>query len=118
VVSIGSDPKIKPSLRYRHTSILLRGVSLEIEKLGSQVIIIPRLYAYTESKSGILMSVRMRMRQYAEPIKRRYTYWLDVLQTSTPLARKYQHALGEWFVKHPEDAVSLVEWRQHNHPGD
>lgn len=64
------------------------------------------------------MSVRMKMHQYAEPIKRRYTYWLDILQTSTPLVRKYQRALGEWFIKHPEHAASLAIWKQHPHPGD
>src|SRR5579884_1089507 len=90
VVSIGSDPSIKKSLRHRHTSILLRGVSNEITELGKQGIIIPRLYAYTESKSGILLCVRMKMWQYAEPIKRHYTYWLDVLQSSIPLLKGYQ----------------------------
>jgi len=119
VVSIGSDPDIKDkALRYRYTSILLHGVSKEIEQLGKQGIIIPRLYAFTESKSGILMSVRMKMKQYAEPVGNRYTYWLDVLTSSIPLVRNYQRALGEWFVRYPEYAQALAEWRQRDHPGD
>src|SRR5579859_287209 len=118
IVSIGSDPSIKRSLRRRHTGILLRGVSKELEQLGKQGIIIPRLYAYTESKSGILLSVRMHMRQYSEPVRRRYTYWLDILNSSVPLLKAYQRALGELFLKHSEYAVSLNNWQQHRHPGD
>ncbi|EFH90357.1 hypothetical protein [Ktedonobacter racemifer] len=119
VVSIGSDPGIKDqALRHRYTSVLLHGASKEIEQIGKQGIIIPRLYAYTESKSGILMSVRMKMKQYAEPVKNRYTYWLDVLQSSIQLVRNYQRSLGEWFVRHPEHAQALAEWLHHSHPGD
>ncbi len=119
VVSIGSDPDIKDkALRHRYTSILLHGVSKEFEQLGKQGIIIPRLYAYTESKSGILMSVRMKMHQYGEPVRNRYTYWLDVLRSPIPLVRNYQRALGEWFVRNPEHALALAEWRQGTHPGD
>ena len=119
VVSIGSDPDIRDkALRHRYTSILLHGVSKEIEQLGKQGIILSRLYAYSESKSGILMSVRMKMKQYAEPVKNRYTFWLDILQSSLPLVRNYQRALGEWFVRNPEHALALAEWRQHSHPGD
>ncbi len=119
VASIGSDPDIEDkALRHRYTSILLHGVSKEFEQLGKQGIIIPRLYAYTESKSGILISVRMKMRQYAEPVRNRYTYWLDVLQSPIPLVRNYQRALGEQFVRHPEYALNLAEWQRHSHPGD
>jgi hypothetical protein len=119
VVSIGSDPDIKDkAMRHRHTSVLLHGVSKEFEQLGEQGIIIPRLYAYTESKDGILMSVRMKMRQYAEPVKNRYTYWLDTLQSSIPLVRGYQRTLGAWFIRNPEHALALAEWRQQYHPGD
>lgn len=119
VGSIGSDPSItNKAIRHRHTSVLLHGVSKEFAALGKQGIIIPRLYAFTESKSGILMSVRMKMHPYAPPVKNRYTYWLDTLQSSTPLVRNYQRALGEWFIKHPEHAAVLAEWKQHYHPGD
>jgi hypothetical protein len=119
VVSIGSDPDIKDKAqRHRHTGVLLHGVSKEFEQLGERGIIIPRLYACTESKDGILMSVRMKMRQYAEPIKNRYTYWLDTLQSPISLVRGYQRALGAWFIRNPEHALALAEWRQQHHPGD
>ena len=119
VASIGSDPDVKDkALRHRHTGVLLHGVSKKFEEMGEQGLIVPRLYAYSESKSGILMSVRMRMNQYAAPIGHRFTFWLDILQAPTKIMRGYQRALGGWFVKHPEHAVALAEWKKQYHPGD
>jgi hypothetical protein len=111
VASIGSDPDLAEALRTRCTGILLHGVSLDIALLGLQGIIIPRLYAWSESKDGIAMCARMGMQQYAPPMRmpqgpRRYTFYLDVLNTPTPMMQGYQRALAEWQAMHGAPAAS------------
>lgn len=97
VVSIATDPDVKPDdLRAYYVAVLLRGVQAEIEKLGRQGIIIPKLYAFSESKKGIAMCTLMGMQPYAPHVGRRYTFWLDVMHSPELLVQGYQRGLAEW----------------------
>jgi hypothetical protein len=103
VVSIGTDPDIRPKeTQSNYVAVLLRGVRADIEELGQQGIIIPRLYAYSESKKGVAMCALMGMQQYAPPVGRRYTFWLDMLHSSEFLVQGYQRGLAEWRQQHGE----------------
>jgi len=97
VVSIGTDPGIQSeSVRSNYVAVLLRGVRADFETWGRQGIIVPKLYAYSESKKGVAMCALMGMQQYAPPVHKRYTFWLDVFHSSEFLVQGYQHGLAEW----------------------
>jgi len=103
VGSIGTDPDIRPEdVRSNYVAVLLRGVRVDIEEWGRQGIIIPRLYAYSESKKGVAMCALMGMQPYAPPVGRRYTFWLDVLHSPEFLVQGYQRGLAEWRQKQGE----------------
>src|SRR5579863_9458580 len=103
VVSIGTDPDIKPEdIRSNYVAMLLRGVKADFEEWGRQGIIVPSLYAYSESKKGVAMCALMGMQQYAPPVGKRYTFWLDVLHSPIFLVRGYQRELAKWQYKQEE----------------
>lgn len=103
VVSIGTAPDIKPEdIRSNYVAVLLRGVKADFEEWGRQGILVPRLYAYSESKKGVAMCALMGMQQYAPPVGRRYTFWLDVLHSSGFLVGGYQWELAKWQHKQKE----------------
>ncbi|MBO0777242.1 MAG: hypothetical protein J2P37_00240 [Ktedonobacteraceae bacterium] len=119
VVSIASDPDLEKKARPRCMSILLHGVSLDIALWGLQGIIISRLYAWSETKSGIALCARMGMQQFNPPFRAttkdgkpgpwRYSFYLDVLNSPKLMVRGYQRALHEWQTSNPQWTTEAEE---------
>lgn len=120
VVSIGTDPAVEQDLRSRYVSVLLRGVEHDLAKLGSEGVIISRLYAFSESKDGRSLCAHMGMQQYAPPQGRRCTFVLGTLTASTPLLHRYQENLHTWLNENPlhlsQAATMPVEGSVHAEP--
>ena len=76
---------------------LLRGTAREIEKLGDKGIIIKKLYATSETVTGIAMAFSAKMEQYGKPLGTgRFRFMLDVERSEIPLLRPYNKALEQW----------------------
>lgn len=120
VVSIGTDPQTKPDLRSRYVSVLLRGVEHDLARMGSEGIILSRLYAFSESKDGRSLCTHMGMQQYAPPQGRRCTFVLDTLTAPTPLLHRYQEHLHAWLIRnpliHPQSARMPIGASTHSEP--
>lgn len=96
---IGSDPDLNQEIRTNCTGILLRGVKQELQKLGEQGIIIPKLYAFSETTTGITMCARLGMSQWEEPRGKWCTFQIDLEQTKSPLFQGYKKAIAAWKLR-------------------
>ena len=85
---------------------LLRGTARALAELGQQGMIIRRIYATSETESGINLAMHAKMRQIGRISPERYAFVLDVASSNLPLLRGYQAALSEWLQDHPEYATS------------
>jgi hypothetical protein len=107
---IGSDPDVEQALRSNYTSVLLRGVRQDLVKLGGEGITIPRLYAFSETNSGIAMCMRLGMQQWEPPThdNKWFTFQVDLYTSNSFLFKGYRHALTEWqAIHHPQRSTTL-----------
>jgi len=103
VKDIGSDDNTRRLNQLHFLFKLLRGTALEIAKLGTQGINITKLYATSETVTGIEMAYSAHMDMFGKPFKGgRFRYTLDVQQSDIPLLRPYKHAITEWQQAHQE----------------
>lgn len=106
VKSIGSTRKNGEEKSAHYTQRLLLGTARELEKMGKQGIIIRKVYATSETISGITMATHARMRQLRtlerphEGSPGRYAYELDVATSDLALLQPYKRALAEWRKNH------------------
>jgi Helix-turn-helix domain len=110
VKDIGPDDSTHRLNQLHFLFKLLRGTALEIEKLGAQGIDITKLYATSETITGIEMAYSAHMEMFGKPFKgSRFRYVLDVQQSDIPLLRPYKHALAEWQQAHKEPTTVTHE---------
>ncbi len=107
VKSIGAAKHIGTSEEdCRHNQLrflfkLLRGTAREMAKLGEKGIIIKKLYATSETVTGIAMAFSAKMEQYGKPLGTgRFRFMLDVERSEIPLLRPYNKALEQWKKEH------------------
>jgi hypothetical protein len=103
IKSIGATKNIGTSEENcRHNQLrflfkLLRGTALEMAKLGEKGIIIKRIYATSETTTGIAMAFSAKMEQYGKPLGTgRFRFILDVEKSDIPFLRPYNKALEQW----------------------
>lgn len=106
VKSIGSTRKNGEDKSAHYTQRLLLGTARELEKMGKRGVIIRKIYATSETISGIAMATDIKMRRI-RTIKKpqghslgRYAYELDVATSDFPLLQSYKRALAEWKQSH------------------
>jgi hypothetical protein len=106
IKSVGAAKNIGTSEEdCRHNQLrflfkLLRGTALEMAKLGEKGIIIRKLYATSETVTGIAMGFSAKMEQYGKPLGTgRFRFVLDVEKSEIPLLRPYNKALEQWRKK-------------------
>lgn len=97
---------------------LLRGTVRALAELGQQGMIIRRIYATSETESGINLAMHAKMRQIGRISPERYAFVLDVASSDLLLLRAYQAALAEWQREHPEQvqAVMTAKSRKRERP--
>jgi len=86
---------------------LLRGTARALAELGRQGMIIRRIYATSETESGINLAMHAKMRQIGRISPERYAFVLDVASSDLPLLKGYQEALAEWQREHPGQAAAV-----------
>ncbi len=114
IKSIGSDPDVDREIRLNYVRRLLRGTSEELEKLGSQGVIISKVFATSDTPTGIAMSLRAHMTQLGM-LGKRLTFMLDVETSNIPLLQAYKRRLAEWrkqrgiIASDPEPLIDVGE---------
>lgn len=104
MAGIGSDPDVPQELRSLYTAMLLRGVRQDMGHMGHEGIIIPRLYAFSETTEGIAMCARLGMQQWEPPQGKRCTFYLEMEESSASIIRDYRRGLADWKAAHQQPA--------------
>jgi hypothetical protein len=100
LAGIGSDPDIDQETRSNYVAILLRGIRKDLERLGREGVVIPNLYAFSETNAGIAMCMRLGMKEWEPPKGKRFTFQMEVETSRSFLLRPYKQALAEWRRSH------------------
>lgn len=94
---IGTTEETRRANQLIYLRRLLRGTALEIAKLGRRGVIISKIYATSETPTGIAMGFSAKMEQYSKPLGMgRFRFVLDVEKSDLPLLRPYKKSLAEW----------------------
>lgn len=97
--AIQSDPDIPQELRSNYVAMLLRGVKQDMGLLGLEGIIIPRMYAWSETTEGIALCARLGMEPWEEPKGKRCFFVLHTEKSNALITRDYRRGLAEWRAK-------------------
>lgn len=103
IKSVGAYAE-KPSLQKYYIERLLRGTAHAIAQLGSQGVHITKLYATSETPTGIETAIRAKMTSMG-PMKgskgmKRYAFVLDMATSDLKLVHPYQIAYAIWQSEH------------------
>jgi hypothetical protein len=89
--------------RYYLRRLLLGAV----RDMGSKGILISKIYATSETETGIAMSIHAQMKSLGKIGKDRYAFELDVATSELPLMQVYKRAYAEWQAIHsPQPATA------------
>lgn len=98
VQGIGSEPDVDETTRMHYMLVLLRGTAEELKKLGRRGVIIKKLYARSQSPTGIAMAIHTGMQEY-KPMPRTgklVRFELDIETSHAYLAQAYKEGFEEW----------------------
>ncbi|HEU5384203.1 MAG TPA: hypothetical protein VFV38_53095 [Ktedonobacteraceae bacterium] len=98
VQGIASDPDVDETTRTHYMFMLLRGAGNELKKLGRRGVIIDKIYARSQTPTGIAMALHVGMSEY-KPLPRTgklVRFVLDVETSNTYLVQRYKEGLEEW----------------------
>lgn len=98
--AIGSDPDVPAELRSSYVAMLLRGVKADMGELGREGIIIPRMYAWSETTEGIALCARLGMDPWQQPHGKRCFFVLNTEKSNALITRDYRRGLAEWRQSH------------------
>lgn len=101
-LGIASEPDVSEETRMHYMFVLLRGVGQELKELGQRGIIISKVYARSQTPTGIAMCLHLGMKPY-EPMPRTgklMRFELDIETADTFLANMYKEGLAEWKEAH------------------
>jgi len=105
IKSIGSYHEDN-NIRLAYMQRLLNGTMREIAKLGQQGVVLTKIYATSDTPTGIAMSIHAKMRPLGAmkgSDGKRFAFELDVAESNLPLLRDYKQALAEWKQSHKID---------------
>ncbi len=93
---IASEPDVNEVTRMHYVTVLLRGVRIEIGQLGRRGAIITKIYATSETPTGIAMAIHAGMETYGARAGKRLTFVLDVEKSKSFLFNYYKEGLELW----------------------
>lgn len=106
------------NIRKRYSKALFIGMRHELVKWGEKGYIIHRIYATSETQSGIEAAVEFNGMISLGKIpgtkgKKRFAFEIDPLTSTHPILRDYQIALKEWSIMHPVEYQNAWEiWKK------
>lgn len=106
IKSVGSYHEYKPIAKL-YSQVLFREMQQELKKWGEKGYIIDKVYATSETPSGIDTAASFHMtslgRVRGSKGKRRYAYVLDIASSDLPYLKPYKSALEKWHSQHQEE---------------
>ncbi|MGB8343268.1 MAG: hypothetical protein WCD86_00185 [Ktedonobacteraceae bacterium] len=106
ILGVASEPDVNEETRMHYMLVLLRGTGEELKKLGRKGVIITKVYARSQTPTGIAMAMHVGMKEY-EPMPRTrklVRFVLDIETSDSYLVRMYKEGLAEWKAKHEQGA--------------
>jgi len=101
VKRIGGSDQAQRFNQLAYIRILLRGTALEMAKLGSKGVNITKVYATSETVTGIAMAFTAKMEQFGKPLGAgRFRFVLDVQAAKQPFLQPYKNAFAEYKQSH------------------
>jgi hypothetical protein len=97
VNTIGNTDKQRRANQLRFLLRLLRGMAFEMAKLGSEGVVIEKIYATSETGAGIAMAFSAKMEQFGKPLAvGRFRFVSDVETSALSLIQPYKRSLAKW----------------------
>lgn len=97
---VASEPEVDETTRMHYMLVLLRGLANKLEDLGRRGITIRKIYATSETPSGIAMAMHIGMQETPPRVGKRIRFELDVKEEAPSfLVKRYLESLKEWQKK-------------------
>ena len=96
LVGIASEPDVSEITRMHYVQHLIRRTVNELEKLGRKGYVVTKIYATSDTPTGIAMAIHAGMEEYEERIGKRLRFELDVEKSQSFLLDRYKKGLAEW----------------------
>ena len=96
LVGIASEPDVGEITRMHYVQFLLRGVKREAEQLGRRGAVISKIYATSDTPTGIATAIHIGMDEYGPRVGKRLRFVLDVEKSPSFLLDDYKKGLAEW----------------------
>ncbi|WP_201363291.1 hypothetical protein [Dictyobacter formicarum] len=93
---IASEPDVDATTRKHYVRVLIRGLTNELGKLGRRGVILSKVYATSETPTGIAMALHVGMEQFGKKLGKRLTFVLDPTTSESFLVDEYKNGLHEW----------------------
>ncbi|HET7639822.1 MAG TPA: hypothetical protein VFK47_13935, partial [Ktedonobacteraceae bacterium] len=109
-----SEPDVSEETRMHYMLVLLRGAGSELKKPGQQGVIFTKIYARSQTPTGIAMAIHANMEEY-KPMPRTgklVRFVLNIDNSNSYLARMYKEGLEEW--KKEQEKHALAKKRNKN----
>ncbi len=116
VKSIGSYHE-NPATSTRYSKALFLGMRSELTRWGEKGYIINKIYATSETSSGIEKASEFRMTSLGKipgsKGKKRFAYAIDPKTSTLSFFKGYQTALDKWRTSHPEQYErAWIDWQR------
>lgn len=92
---IASEPDVNETTRMHYVTVLLRGLRKELGRLGRRGVIITKVYATSETPTGIAMAIHAGMETYGPRAGKRLTFMLDVAKSDSFIFSLYKEEIEE-----------------------
>jgi hypothetical protein len=96
LVGIASEPDVGELTRMHYVEHLIRGTLRELEELGRKGYIVTKIYATSDTPTGIAMAIHAGMEEYGQRIGKRLRFELDPEKSQSFLIDGYKKGLAEW----------------------
>lgn len=93
---IASEPDVNETTRMHYVRVLMRGMIKEMKKLGEEGIVLTKIYATSETPTGIAMAIHAGMETYGEKLGKRLKFVMDVKNSRSFLLDGYKEGFSEW----------------------
>jgi hypothetical protein len=106
---IGTTEATQRENQLLYLRILLRGTALAMADLGRKGVTITKMYATSETVTGIEMGFNAGMEQLGKPLKGgRFRFVLDVATSDLFILKPYKYALAEWRERQNQTQASVA----------
>ncbi len=93
---IASEPDVSETTRMHYVTVLLRGIRKQMGILGRKGYIITKIYATSETPTGIAMAIHVGMETYGPKVGKRLTFVWDTEKSQSFLFDAYKEGLTQW----------------------